>query len=71
MDAVMCTENITKRRIMMTLLELLSELEATLELMDDNFLSPGLRTAKRNVLKNMKRIKSTSKSAQIHLKSSL
>ena len=102
-DAVMHTESITKRRIMMTLLErqpftaegfrsdyldfcfehmamleepygiralcmkqafvqcclvpeLLPELEATLQLMDDNFLSPGLRTAKRNILKKMKGI---------------
>ena len=37
--------------------ELLPELEATLQLMDDNFLSPGLRTAKRNILKKMKRIR--------------
>ena len=97
MDAVMHTENITKRRIMMVLLErqpfteegfradyldfclehmamleepygiralcmkqalvqcslvpeLLPELEATLELMDNNFLSSGLRTAKKKVL---------------------
>ena len=97
MDAVMHTENITKRRIMMVLLErqpfteegfradyldfclehmvmleepygiralcmkqafvqcslvpeLLPELEATLELMDNDFLSSGLRTAKKNVL---------------------
>ena len=103
-DAVMCTKNVTKRRIMMVLLEkqpftekgfradyldfcfahmamvqepygvralcmkqafvqcslvpeLLPELEATLQLMDDNFLSSGLRTAKRNVLKKMKRIR--------------
>ena len=103
-DAVMCTESITKRRIMMTLLErqpfaeegfradyldfcfehmamleepygiralcmkqafvqcslvpeLLPELESTLQLMEDNFLSPGLCTAKRNVLKKMKGIK--------------
>ena len=103
-DAVMSTENITKRRIMMVLLErqtfmeqgfrgdyldfcfehmamlqepygiralcmkqafvqcslvpeLLPELEATLELMDNNYLSPGLRTAKRNVLKKMKKIR--------------
>ncbi len=99
-EAVMHTESITKRRIMMTLLErqpftkegfradyldfclehmamleepygiralcmkqafvqcslvpeLLPELEATLRLMDDNFLSSGLRTAKRNVLKKI------------------
>jgi len=104
MEAVMRTENITKRRIMMVLLErqpfmeegfradyldfclehmamleepygiralcmkqafaqcslvpeLLPELEATLELMDDNFLSPGLRTAKRNVMKKMRGIR--------------
>ena len=104
MEAVMRTENITKRRIMMVLLErqpftekgfradyldfclehmamleepygiralcmkqafaqcslvpeLLSEFEATLELMDDNFLSPGLRTAKRNVMKKMRGIR--------------
>ena len=37
--------------------ELLPELEATLQLMDDNFLSSGLRTAKRNILKKMKRIR--------------
>jgi len=37
--------------------ELLPELEATLELMDDNFLSPGLRTAKRNILKKMREIR--------------
>ena len=37
--------------------ELLPELEATLQLMDDNFLSPGLCTAKRNILKKMKRIR--------------
>ena len=30
--------------------ELLPELEATLELMDNDFLSSGLRTAKKNVL---------------------
>lgn len=99
-DAVMRTESITKRRIMMVLLErqpftekgfradyldfclehmamlqepygvralcmkqafvqcslvpeLLPELEASLELMDDNFLSSGLRTAKRNILKKI------------------
>ena len=103
-DGVMHTENATKRRIMMVLLErqpfdsecfrsdyldfclehmalleepygiralcmkqafvqcclvpeLLPELESTLELMDDNYLSPGLRTAKRNVLKKMKKIR--------------
>ena len=103
-DAVMHTKSITKRRIMMVLLErqpftaegfradyldfcfehmamleepygvralcmkqafvqcslvpeLLSELEVTLQLMDDNFLSPGLRTAKRNILKKMKGIR--------------
>ena len=103
-DAVMHTKSITKRRIMMVLLErqpfteegfradyldfciahmsmleepygvralcmkqafvqcslvpeLLSELEVTLQLMDDNFLSPGLCTAKRNILKKMKRIR--------------
>lgn len=97
-EAVMCTESTTKRRLMMVLLErqpfsedsfradyldfclehmaslqepygiralcmkqalaqcilvpeLLPELEATLELMDNNFLSSGLRTAKKNVLK--------------------
>jgi hypothetical protein len=101
-DAVMHTKSITKRRIIMVLLErqpfdiedfrsdyldfclehmamleepygiralcmkqalvqcslvpeLLTELETTLEMMDNNFLSPGLRTAKRNVLKKMKR----------------
>ena len=37
--------------------ELLPELEATLELMDDNFLSPGLRTAKKNVLLRIRRIR--------------
>ena len=36
--------------------ELLPELEATLQLMDDNFLSSGLRTAKRNVLREIKGI---------------
>ena len=103
-NAVMRTENITKRRIMMTLLErqtfnkegfrpdyldfcfnhmamleepygiralckkqafvqcslipeLLPELEMTLEMMDDDFLSSGLRTAKRNVLKKLKGIR--------------
>ena len=103
-DAVMHTESVTKRRIMMVLLErqpfteegfradyldfciehmamleepygiramcmkqafvqcslvpeLLPELEATLQQMDDNFLSSGLRTAKRNILKKMKRIR--------------
>ena len=103
MDAVMHTESITKRRIMMVLLErqpfteegfradyldfclehmavleepygiralcmkqafvqcslvpeLLPELEATLQLMDDNFLSSGLRTAKRNVLRKIRGI---------------
>ena len=103
-DAVMSTESITKRRIMMVLLErqpfdsegfrgdyldfclehmaslqepygiralcmkqafvqcslvpdLLPELEATLECMEDQYLSPGLRTAKRNVLKKMGRIR--------------
>ena len=100
-NAVMRTESVTKRRIMMVLLErqtytkegfrgdyldfclahmamleepygvralcmkqafaqcclvpeLLPELKATLELMDDNYLSSGLRTAKRNLLKKMK-----------------
>lgn len=100
-DAVMRTESITKRRIIMSLLErqpftaegfradyldfcfehmamleepygvralcmkqafvqcslvpeLLPELEATLQLMDDNFLSPGLRTAKKNILRKIK-----------------
>ena len=103
-DAVMHTESVTKRRIMMVLLEcqpftedgfradyldfcfehmamleepygvralcmkqafvqcslvpeLLPELEATLEHMDNNFLSPGLRTAKKNVLLKMKKLK--------------
>lgn len=37
--------------------ELLLELEATLQLMDDNFLSHGLQTAKRNILKKMKGIR--------------
>jgi len=37
--------------------ELLSELESTLQLMEDNFLSPGLRTTKKNVLKKMRRIR--------------
>ena len=37
--------------------ELLPELEATLQLMDDNFLSSGLRTTKRNLLKKMKGIR--------------
>ena len=37
--------------------DLLPELEATLELMDNNFLSPGLKTAKRNVLKKLRRIR--------------
>ena len=36
--------------------ELLPELEATLELMENDFLSSGLRTAKRNILKKMKGI---------------
>ena len=36
--------------------ELQPELETTLQLMDDNFLSIGLRTTKRNVLKKMKKI---------------
>jgi hypothetical protein len=36
--------------------ELLPELEATLQLMDDDFLSSGLRTAKRNVLQKIKGI---------------
>jgi hypothetical protein len=36
--------------------ELLPELKASLELMDDNFLSSGLRTAKRNVLRKIKGI---------------
>jgi len=36
--------------------ELLPELEATLELMENDFLSSGLRTAKRNVLQKIKRI---------------
>ena len=103
-DAVMHTESVTKRRIMMVLLErqpftedgfradyldfclehmsmleepygvralcmkqafaqcslvpeLLPELEATLQLMDDIFLSPGLRTAKKNVLLKIRRIR--------------
>lgn len=101
MDAVMRTDNITKRRIMMVLLErqpfskegfradyldfcfehmamlqepygiralcmkqafvqcslvpeLLPELEATLELMENQYLSSGLRTAKKNVLIKIK-----------------
>ena len=37
--------------------ELLPELEATLELMDDNFLSSGLRTAKKNVLRNIRKMR--------------
>ncbi len=37
--------------------ELLPELEATLQLMDDDFLSSGLRTAKRNLLKKMRGIR--------------
>ena len=103
MEAVMHTENTTKRRLLLVLLErqpftekgfrtdyldfclehmamvqepygiralcmkqafvqcslvpeLLPELEATLELMENDFLSSGLRTAKRNVLQKIKGI---------------
>lgn len=101
MNAVMHTKNVTKRRIIMVLLErqpfteegfradyldfcfehmamlqepygiramcikqayvqcslvpeLIPELKTTLELMDNNFLSPGLRCAKKNVLQKIK-----------------
>lgn len=104
MEAVMHTESIPKRRLMMVLLErqpfseegfrtdyldfcfehmaslqepygiralcmkqafvqcslvpeLLPELEATLKFMEDKYLSPGLRTAKKNVLLKINRIR--------------